>query len=106
MDVSSAGIVECPLCGVPHRTAAVTCDGCGQPLHVRPDLAGMKAEYRRRRYHMAGSLAVIVGMLVVNWALFGGGAYVIALAPIGWFGWSWTRARTLKRALERRVVAS
>ncbi len=94
-------IIECALCGVPHRAGAVTCDGCGHPLDERPDYDEMRFQYARCKRDMALAAAAIAGMITLNAVLFGGAGYVIATAPLGWFGWSWLRFRALKKALER-----
>jgi hypothetical protein len=100
--MSATEIIECPLCGVPHRLGAVTCDGCGQPLHERPDVAALKEEYARRKRDIALSVVAIVAMIALNDAVFGGAGFVISTAPLGWLGWSLIRFRTLKRALARQ----
>jgi hypothetical protein len=80
----------------------VTCDGCGGRLDAVPDVAEMRDEYARRKRDMALAVASIVGMIVLNGLVFGGGAFVILTAPIGWFLWSLFRFRALKGALARQ----
>jgi hypothetical protein len=99
MDASPAEVIECPLCGVPHRVGAVNCDGCGHPLGVRPDFDAMRDEYEL-------AAAAIVAMVALNVLLFGGAGYIIATAPIGWLAWSWMRFRVLKRALAREATGT
>ena len=94
-------IVQCPLCGVPHRAAAVKCDSCGQPLHVLPDTEGMEKECRRRKLEMAGAAAAIAAMIALNELMFRGDAFILALAPFGWILWSGRRLYALRRGLAR-----
>ncbi len=96
-----ATIVPCPLCGTPHRAAAVKCDSCGQALHGVPNVWDMEAELGRRKLQMWGSATVIVGMIALSVWISGGRGIFLALAPFVWFGWSWMRFRVLKRHLAR-----
>ena len=97
-------IVACPMCGVPHRTAAVHCDSCGQPLHIIPDIEGLKDECRNRKLQIVSAIAAIVAMVVLNDLVFGGGAFILATAPIGWLLWSWIRLRAVKKRLANGYV--
>ena len=102
----SDGLVYCPLCELPHRQGAVTCDGCGQVLSERPDFKAMNAEYRDRKRDVAIALSLIIGMIVVNFTLVGHvGGFVIVTAPLGWLLWSWMRCRVLRQRLERGPTA-
>jgi hypothetical protein len=92
---------DCPLCGLPHRIAAVTCDQCGQRLDERPDLDALRAEYNRRKRDRLAAIATIVTMLGLNIALFRGAAYVVLVAPVGWVGWNEVRLRFVRKALDR-----
>jgi hypothetical protein len=81
--------------------AAVVCDGCGQALHEPLDLDVLRDERDSRKRHILFAVVVIAAMLALNIAVFGGGAYVIATAPLGWLIWSWIRFRALSQRLTR-----
>jgi hypothetical protein len=98
---NAADIIECPLCRVPHRAGASRCDACGQPLDEPPDLGALDAERLNRKLQVVGAIATILLMLVLNYWVFGGGAYAVALAPFGWLLWAWTRLHALNRNLAR-----
>src|SRR5260370_26422168 len=66
---ATGGLINCPMCGLAHRSRAVTCDSCGQALHVRPDFEAMRAEYGRRKRDIVLALGVMVGMIVLNLAV-------------------------------------
>jgi hypothetical protein len=61
----------------------------------------MEDECRRRKIEIAGAVGVIVAMVVLNDLVFGGGAFVLALAPFGWLLWSWRRLHVLRKRLVR-----
>ena len=104
---STTDLINCPLCDLAHRAGAVTCDGCGQALHEKPNLDQMRTECALRKRNMILAVAAIVGMLVLNVALVGHvGGFVIATAPLGWFLWSLIRFRALNRKLARFAVSS
>jgi hypothetical protein len=94
-------VIECPLCGLLHRADAVACDRCGHRLGERPDLAALRAEYRRRKRARLVAAACIAAMLGLNFALFRGTVIIIVVAPLGWFGWNEVRLRYVRRALDR-----
>jgi hypothetical protein len=103
MNQPPADIILCPMCDVPHRRAAATCDSCAQPLHSRPDFDAIEDEYRSRKKQLALAGAAILVMLALNWiALIPGGGGVLLVAPLGWFGWSLVRLRVLRKRLARR----
>jgi hypothetical protein len=94
-------VIECPLCGLPHRKGAVVCDGCGQRLDRRLDLDELRHEYRRRKWTRFVAAACVLGALWFNLVWLRGGVLIVVVAPIGWFGWNEVRIRHLRRALER-----
>jgi hypothetical protein len=81
--------------------AAVVCDGCGQALHAPLNLGVLRDERDARKRNIVFAVVVIAAMLALNIAFFGGGAYVIATAPLGWLIWSWIRFRALNQRLTR-----
>ena len=101
MSSSAQDVIYCPLCDVPHRMAAVVCDGCGQALHEPVDLDALRDERDERKKNIVFALVGIVGMLVLNIAFFGGAAFIITTAPLGWLIWSWIRFRALCQRLAR-----
>jgi hypothetical protein len=101
MTSPASDVILCPLCEVPHRTVAVVCDSCGQALHAPLDLGGLSKERDAQKQNMVLAGVVFVAMLALNVAFFGGGAYVIATAPLGWLIWSWVRFRALSQRLTR-----
>lgn len=94
-------MIHCPLCDVPHRIAAVVCDSCGQAIHAPLDLGALRDERETQKRTIAIALFVIAAMLALNVAFFGGGAYVIATAPLAWLIWTWIRFRALSQRLSR-----
>jgi hypothetical protein len=98
---SATDIIECPLCRVPHRGGASRCDACGQPLDEPPDVRALNAERLNRKLQLLGALASILLMLVLNFWVFGGEAYAVALAPFGWLLWAWRRLHALNRNMAR-----
>ncbi|MBX3261462.1 MAG: hypothetical protein KIS78_25740 [Labilithrix sp.] len=101
MTSPASDVIHCPLCDVPHRTAAVVCDGCGQALHAPLNLGALRDERDAQKRNIVLAVVVIAVMLALNVAFFGGGAYVIATAPLGWLIWTWIRFRALSRRLAR-----
>jgi hypothetical protein len=99
-------VIECPLCGLPHRPGAVFCDACGQRLDSRPDLDELRAEYRRRKQTRLVAAACVVGMLVLNFVVFRGTVFIVVFAPVGWFGWNEVRIGQLRKALDRAAQKS
>jgi hypothetical protein len=99
----SEAIIECPLCGCPHREAANTCDACGQDLRSPPNIGAMKDEYARRRRDLALALAAIGAMVALNLAFFGGAGFILLVAPFVWLIRSWIRGRALRARLARHV---
>jgi hypothetical protein len=97
-------VIHCPLCDLPHRTTAVVCDGCGQELHAPLNLSALSDERDAQKRNVVIAILVIVAMIVLNIAFFGGAAYVVATAPLGWLIWSWIRFRALSRRLARAAT--
>jgi hypothetical protein len=97
--MAETDIVRCLLCDTPNRRGTVSCDDCDQPLDALIDPNILQDELAGLRTPIALALAGVVAMIVINWLLFGGAGYIIAIAPLGWFGHSVIRYRVVSRAL-------
>ena len=99
--MAATDVIHCPLCNLPCRMAAVACDGCGQDLHAPLNLAQLRDERASLKRQIVVALFVSLAMLAVNVAFFGGAAYVIHTAPLGWLIWSWIRFRAVSQRVAR-----
>jgi hypothetical protein len=97
----SREIVRCPLCDQLHASSAERCEDCGQPLHEALDFERLRDEHDARRRNVGLAVAAFVAMIAINFGLFGGGGFFIALAPLSWLAWNWRRWRALRAGLLR-----
>jgi len=72
MQPDAENVIECPLCGLPHRSSAHRCEACDQDLRSTPAFPELRAELRERQRNMMLGGVGIVAMIVLNVALFGG----------------------------------
>src|SRR5262245_27194907 len=82
--VEQSNIIYCEVCRLPHQRGATVCEECDHRLGTKPDWNALKAELPELRQKIAGGVAAIVGMIVLNGLLFGGAGYIVTLAPVVW----------------------
>ena len=94
-------IISCEICGLLHRRTAVKCDGCDHTLGTLPDWSALRAEMPGLKRQMANGGAVLLAIIALNMALFGGAGYIVLLAPIGWAMDGALRYRSVSQQLRR-----
>jgi hypothetical protein len=91
-------VIRCPLCDVPHRSAATVCDSCHQPLHQPLDIDALRVEHAQRRRSAFLALGATAAMMVVNFTVLSRAGFgIILFAPLAWL----VRARALGAMLRR-----
>jgi hypothetical protein len=97
--------VSCEVCGLPHRRGVAICEDCRHVLGRAPDWPAIRGRRSSYATQCGAALAVTVGMLWLNFVLFGGAGYIVAMAPVVWLVMSGYRYRVLSTCLARSTGA-
>jgi hypothetical protein len=80
----SAEVAYCEVCRLSHRKDAIVCEACSHPLGGAPGWSAVRGRRDSHLRHSLVALAVVVGMLLLNYWMWGGAGYILALGPVAW----------------------
>jgi hypothetical protein len=92
-------VAYCEVCRLSHRKDAIACEACSHPLGSAPDWSAVRGSRDSHGRQALVALAVVVGMLLLNYWVWGGAGYILALGPVAWLVRSAMRYRVLARAV-------